>query len=70
MMNIKNPVKQTSIADASSCISTKRCDVEEQKQLKAGLVKRTNSTSLAHKKLLAKAFQSLAKEMDQTRNAD
>ena len=62
--------KQNSISDLSPCNSPKGSGVEEQKQLKFALVKRTKRTSLNHKNQLAVEFKSLAKEMDKTRNAD
>ena len=62
--------KQNSIGDLSPCNSPKGSGVEEQKQLKFALVKRTKRTSITHKKRLSKAFKSLAEEMDKTRNAD
>ena len=62
--------KQNSIGEFFPSNSPKGRIVEEQKQLKFALVKRTKRTSLNHKNQLAVEFKSLAKEMDKTRNAD
>ena len=62
--------KQNSIGEFFPCNSPKGRIVEEQKQLKFAVGKRTKRTSITRKKRLSKAFKSLAEEMDKTRNAD
>ena len=56
--------KQNSIGEFFPSNSPKGRIVEEQKQLKFAVGKRTKRTSITHKKRLSKAFKSLAEEMD------
>lgn len=62
--------KQTLVTDLSLFISPRGSNVEEQKQLEVELGKWTKRTTLVHKKRLAKAFESLAKETGKTRSGD